>query len=210
MSRFAPGRAVRSLLGSREAAFAEAFRGWFFDLDALGAWLAARAEPKRILEVGCGEGAVATRLAKVFPRAEYLGIDLSDRAGRLYAGPPGWARFLSEDLFSVLARDGGFDLVVVCDVLHHVPPAERGRFLAGCLQAARPGGRLLLKDWARDLSVPHFLGWFADRVVAREAVRYGTVDELRALLGAVLPEAVLEDEAVFPPRRNNVAFLLRR
>ena len=42
--------------------------------------------PRRILEVGCGEGAVSERLAALYPNAEITAIDITPNVGRLYAG----------------------------------------------------------------------------------------------------------------------------
>jgi ubiquinone/menaquinone biosynthesis C-methylase UbiE len=103
----------------------------------------------RLLDVGCGTGALLQRLSRSHPAALLAGVDpvpemLAVARRRL---PPevelreGWAErlpFGSEQ----------FDVVVSCNMFHYLrqPVAalrEMGRVL-------RPGGRLVITDWCDD------------------------------------------------------------
>src|SRR5262245_35857432 len=44
-------------------------------IETLAEW--APPEPKRVLEIGCGIGATTWRMARAWPQAEVLGVDVS-------------------------------------------------------------------------------------------------------------------------------------
>ncbi|HEX6470489.1 MAG TPA: class I SAM-dependent methyltransferase [Streptosporangiaceae bacterium] len=84
-----------------------------------------RGEPKRVLEVGCGEGVIADRLRRRFP--EVAALDLPDAGLRSWwrdnhAGPS----YLHADAHHLPFEDGEFDLVVSVEVLEHLADPERG------------------------------------------------------------------------------------
>lgn len=93
------GTAVRHRLGRFEVPAAEAYRAAFINLDHLSnevaaTWAAAQPQaPRRILEIGCGDGSFGQRLTAAFPQATYLGIDPAPTAGRLYRGRRDGAEF---------------------------------------------------------------------------------------------------------------------
>ena len=60
-------------------------------MDRLQVWVP---EPRRILEVGCGEGAMTERLTKAYPAATVTGTDITPRIGRLFRGDAAKVRFL--------------------------------------------------------------------------------------------------------------------
>lgn len=91
---------------------------------AMDAVLDHAGAPRRILEVGCGEGQVLARLARRFPNAELLGTDVSaDIVAEAHARHPG----LCFDVRSVydVAALGRFDLVVACEVFEHLDDPPR-------------------------------------------------------------------------------------
>jgi 2-polyprenyl-6-hydroxyphenyl methylase/3-demethylubiquinone-9 3-methyltransferase len=69
--------------------------------------------------------------------------------GRLFRGDRDRVLFLRKSVQDT-ARDepASFELVIVCDVLHHVALLEREQFLAAIDHAMAPGGSLAFKDWA--------------------------------------------------------------
>ena len=80
--------------------------------------------PRRILEVGCGEGHVTARLARRFPDAEVLGTDLSAAiVAEARARHPG-LRFETRSIHDIAAL-GRFDLVVACEVFEHLDAPDR-------------------------------------------------------------------------------------
>lgn len=209
------GSTIRRAFGPYERQVAEAYRRIFIDLDDLAGAIRARLSatpPARILEIGCGEGALAERLVRDWPEARYLGIDIIAHLGRMYAGAEGNVSF-RQVTAQDLARQtpGAFDLVVINDVLHHVPEALRPEIVAAARDLLRPGGCLLLKDWARRPTPIHAACYVADRYIGGDAtVRYMRLDEQRALIGAAFGAAALVEECTIAPWRHNHAFFVTR
>jgi SAM-dependent methyltransferase len=109
---------------------------------------------QRVLDVGCGAGALARALAARVPHVD--GVDRSpvmiDAARR--SAPANVTLHLG-DALTVGLPDGGYDAVVSAAVLHHLPLADALPRMAGWL---RPGGVLVAlalprRDLARELPV---------------------------------------------------------
>jgi cyclopropane fatty-acyl-phospholipid synthase-like methyltransferase len=111
---------------------------------------------QRVLDVGCGTGAPACRLAADLG-VEVLGITTSEvgvaaateRARQ--AGLPG-ATFEVRDGTDNELPDASFDRVWVMESSHLMP--ERQRLLSECARVLRPGGRLVLCDLVRRREIP--------------------------------------------------------
>ncbi|MDX8410250.1 MAG: methyltransferase domain-containing protein [Mariprofundaceae bacterium] len=104
---------------------------------------------ERLLDVGCGTGALLWAVSAAFPDIEAAGVDPSLEMLRLarrklpHRMPleAGWAE-------SLPFRDNSFDVVVSCSAFHycrhpHAALAEAGRVL-------NPGGRIVITDWCHD------------------------------------------------------------
>ncbi len=111
-----------------------------------------------ILDLGCGNGRLASLLAKRSPSvAAYCGVDASRSllaAARSLRRRSRKCRerFLCADLvsrgLSTIARASPFDLVALFGMLHHVPGFERRReLLLEAAELLRPGGILALTFW---------------------------------------------------------------
>lgn len=205
------GRAVRARLGRFEAPVSDFYRGRFIDLDACAATLGELVEAASILEVGCGDGQMASRLLATFPDARYAGIDVAPEVGHLFEGDRGRADFRSVDSRSFLDEaPEPFDLVVVVDVLHHVPAAQRGALLDDVRALTAPGGHYVLKDWVRSRSIAHLAAWSSDRLITGDRVRYFDNGELESLVPARFPGDRLLESVHVPPRRNNLMLVYER
>ncbi len=93
---------------------------------------------QRVLDVGCGAGALARKLAGSVPHV--AGIDVSPgmiEAARREAPPN--VTFSVGDALTLDVAPGSYDAVVSSAVLHHLPLAEALPRMAGWL---RPGGVL--------------------------------------------------------------------
>lgn len=152
--------------------------------------LVARAVPDpgaRVLEIGCGQGAVGARLAA---RHRYTGVELdgaSVAVARERAGGLG-ARLVHGPLRSI--DDGGFDLVCAFEVIEHID--DDAAALAEWVARLRPGGTLLLSTpaWpsrygAMDEAVGHYRRYEPD-ALAGMLGQAGLVDVGTRLYGAPL------------------------
>ena len=205
------GRFIRSLFGRHERAISEAYRAIFFDLDAyvdgLREWVPA---PARILEVGAGEGAVTERLARAYPDADITAIDIDPRVGRLYGGRTDTVHFRCTTIED-FARDhgGAYDLIVLADVLHHVPLPLRLSLLGTVRTLLAHGGAFAFKEWERGRSPIYWLGYVSDRWITGDRIRYMTRAELLDYLAPAFGTAALAAEQRVRPWWNNLSLLVR-
>jgi 2-polyprenyl-6-hydroxyphenyl methylase/3-demethylubiquinone-9 3-methyltransferase len=205
------GPAVRGLFGRHEHRVAALYRAIFVDIDAyarqIGDWVPAA---RRILEVGCGEGAVTERLVRLYPVADILAIDVTPRVGRLFRGPQDRVTFKQITVQQVAAdAPGAFDLVILSDVLHHVPAAMRGELLAAVRATVAPGGALIFKDWERTTAPIHWLCHAGDRWLTGDRVCYLRRPEAEAMLADAFGRSAVVAQAFVKPWRNNFAMLAR-
>ncbi len=127
-----------------------------------------------VLELGCGYGRIAFRLAQVCARV--VGIDVSDEsiaAARDRAGSERRCEYVAMDALNLRFADGEFD-AVVC--------AQNGLCAFGCdphallreaLRVVRPGGRVMLSTYS-DRFWPERLAWFEAQA---EAGLLGSIDQ---------------------------------
>jgi len=205
------GPAVRRLFGRHEHRIAELYRAIFVDVDAygrlIGDWVP---QARRILEVGCGEGAVTEQLARVYPDADILAIDITPRVGRLFRGRRDRVTFVETTVQQVAAEQpGAFDLVILSDVLHHVPLPIRRELLAAVRTTIASGGSLIFKDWERTAAPIHWLCHAGDRWLTGDRVRYLRKPEAEAMLADAFGRSAVVAQAWVRPWRNNFAMLAR-
>ncbi|MEM7269722.1 MAG: class I SAM-dependent methyltransferase [Pseudomonadota bacterium] len=206
------GSTVRRMLGPLERPVSDLYRDVFVSLEDMAKAVREWAEPQSILEIGCGEGALAELMARDFPEAKYLGIDIIPQLGRMYRGPDAEDRFSqirAEDLAK--ARPAEFDVILIVDVLHHVPDGERETLLRSAFELLRPGGALIFKDWIRGADIMTGLVWVADVWIGGDKnVRYMDMAEQRAFIAAIFGEDAVEEERPIRPWSQNHAFLIRK
>jgi len=213
------GARVRGLLGPRLERFAaNSYRRMFVDLDDVAATVAGLGRFHSVIEVGCGEGSMMSALiARLDPDATALGIDIADGPGRNYIGRSTNVQFRQADVAEIVAEGGRFDLVLISDVLHHVPPPARPAFLRSCGQLAA-GGTIVLKEWVKRPNLAHAAAFSSDRYITGDkGVSFYTGDELKALFTQVLHEEIDDgddspgviERTARPHRRNNVMLAAR-
>lgn len=99
-----------------------------------------------VLDVGCGTGEITARLARAFPQASFVGVDLEEthlaRARVRCASSGSRVRFEAGDALALPFGDASFDLVVCRHLIQAVPDASR--VLGEIRRVLRPGGRIHL------------------------------------------------------------------
>jgi 2-polyprenyl-3-methyl-5-hydroxy-6-metoxy-1,4-benzoquinol methylase len=157
--------------------------------------LFAKADPRSLLDVGCGEGVLTHRWAqRLGPDRRVVGIDLDDPA--LHAQ---WERRRAPNLeYRVMKAeqlpfdDGEFDVATAIEVLEHVPDpahtvAEMARVASGHLLVSVPREPLwrMLNvargAYVKDLgNTPGHLNHWSKRSFAELLSRHGEVVEARS------------------------------
>ncbi|HXY92394.1 MAG TPA: class I SAM-dependent methyltransferase [Acidimicrobiia bacterium] len=123
---------------------------------------------RRVLDIGCGEGQVARRIAAL--GADVVGLDPT-RAQLALAvargGAPRYARAVAERL---PCRTGAFDAAVVCLVIEHLDPVEP--VIEEIARVLAPGGRFLL-FLNHPLLQTTGSGWIDDQILGEQYWRVG-------------------------------------
>jgi 2-polyprenyl-3-methyl-5-hydroxy-6-metoxy-1,4-benzoquinol methylase len=170
---------VRSLMGGFERALEELFEA---------------AQPRSLLDVGCGEGVLVQRWALRRPDIRVVGIDLEEESIQA-----GWAERQAPNLEYVVTgaerlpfAAGEFDLVCAVELLEHVADPEQT-----LVEMVRCAQRHLLLSVPREPlwralnmargaylgqlgNTPGHLNHWSRRSFIALAARYGTVVEVRS------------------------------
>lgn len=114
---------------------------------------------ERLLDLGCGRGAVLLMAADRLPVGRAVGIDLwrtVDQSGNDPAtternaeaeGVRDQVELRTGDLTDLPFGDGEFDVVLSSMAVHNIPSADgRARAVEEAVRVLRPGGRLLMVD----------------------------------------------------------------
>ncbi len=107
--------------------------------------------PTVVLDVGCGTGKLAGRLAAAAPETRVIGIDGDEQVLALgaarVAGFGERVRLLAGLADELPLADSSVDVVVASLLLHHLPPSAKLAALAQARRVLTPGGRLVIADW---------------------------------------------------------------
>jgi 2-polyprenyl-3-methyl-5-hydroxy-6-metoxy-1,4-benzoquinol methylase len=151
------------------------------------------------------------RLVWAYPEALITAIDITPNLGRLYRGDARRATFLQQSVEDVAKQaPRSFDLIVLCDVLHHVPPFQRPALLSAIGDAMAPNGSFAFKDWTPSVNLIHWLCKLSDRYLTGDDVQHCTAASAKALLTGVFGPDAIRGEALVRPWSNNIAYLIRR
>lgn len=156
---------------------------------------------KTLLDVGCGDGALALELAR--RGAIVTGLDADAAmiaAARRRADSAGIRLRLVEGQAETLPfDDAAFDYVIAITVLCFVPDA--GQAFGEMARVLRPGGRLLIGElnrWSLWAAQRRIRGWFGHRTWRN--VKFRSKSDLRHLAGAAGLRAIALRGAVhYPP-----------
>ena len=96
----------------------------------------------RILEIGCGEGGNLLPFARL--GCEVTGLDLAagkiENAKEFFREKGAEGAFFYADFFEFPLQDKPFDLILVHDVVEHIAPEDKQRFLERVREFLAPGG----------------------------------------------------------------------
>ena len=183
----------------------------FIKLDEFARMIAMwEPDPRQILEIGCGEGMMTERLARTFPAAVITAIDTTPAVGRIFRGNPSCVSFRREEAGELAQRAlGSFDLIVMCDVLHHVPSPARRDLLSAAQQLLTLQGTFIFRNWSPSTTPIHWIGDAADRYLTGDDVHYLTVDEATALLNDIFGAGAVRQRKHVRPWANNFALVVQ-
>jgi cyclopropane fatty-acyl-phospholipid synthase-like methyltransferase len=121
----------------------------------------------RVLDLGCGRGRILHRLATLYPKSRFTGIDLSEDAiayARTQAAGLQGLEYVVSDLsdFDRKAEPDSFDLITTFDAVHD--QAKPLSLLKGICRALKPDGVYLMQDISGtghvDRDIEHPIGTF--------------------------------------------------
>jgi SAM-dependent methyltransferase len=112
----------------------------------------------RVLEIGCGAGTLTQLLAEALPQGSVFGVDLSPRtieAARERLASIGNARVVAGDVLDVDVGSERYDVVVLPDVIEHIPLEMHDALFGRIASWVKPEGFVLAH-----YPNPHHLEWF--------------------------------------------------
>ena len=133
-------------------------RGKFLEWNAILDGLGLNGD-ERVLDMGCGRGAVLTAIARRLTMGTITGIDIwstTDQSGNArevvlrnaaLEGVKDRVRIDTGDMRALPYADGSFDVVVSSLAIHNIKgKADRERAIAEAYRVLTPGGRLVVAD----------------------------------------------------------------
>ena len=206
------GPSVRRMLGPIEAPISSAYRSMFINVGELGKAIDAVPFGSRVLEVGVGDGMIASQIVERRPDASVLGIDLAQNPGSLFEGDRTRAEFRTISTSDLLAEQPTpFDAIVIADVLHHVPPSLRTGLLDDVATLLSDDGVLLVKETVVVKSPGYWMGRFSDRWITGDRnVSFLREADLKQLVTDNVPNLVACGRSTIRPWKTNLLLVWRR
>lgn len=104
---------------------------------------------ERIVDLGCGRGAVLIMAARKVPQGHAIGVDRENRLRRTVgnaAAEQVKVDLLPADLEKLPIDSGTIDLVISSLALHHLDEQGARAAIAEAVRILRPGGRVVIAD----------------------------------------------------------------
>lgn len=203
------GAKIRRAMGPFERPVSNFYRSLFIDLSRLISEISANSSPQSILEIGCGEGAMTELLQTKFPDAHITGIDIAPSIGRQFTGGKERVEFIQTTV-DEFAADGNkqFDLILVCDVLHHVPWEIHESLLSQAATMMANGGVFIVKDWENRPNPINWISYLLERYITGDKVKYKTEKQWLDLIERVFGVNKIKHEKRIRPWINNIMFVV--
>lgn len=107
-------------------------------------------DKKRILEIGCGPGALAQALSRWYPNAEVIGTDRDSAFIEFAKQQAHDIKFAEADAAALPFEDNSFDVVISNTVQEHIEPSE---FFTEQFRVLKPGGVCLVLSARRGIYI---------------------------------------------------------
>lgn len=136
---------TNTLYYSRKLRFDDLFADQYrrlFDLDENRAL--------KILEIGCGPGALASALHRWYPKAEITAVDRDSEFIRFAAEHESGVNFIEGDATALPFEDNTFDVTISNTVAEHIEPSK---FYGEQLRVLKPGGVCLVLSARRGINI---------------------------------------------------------
>lgn len=134
---------IGTLYDSRTLRFSDLFRSKYENAFQLK-------DEGKILEIGCGPGALAQSLHRWYPHAEITGIDRDSNFVRFASGKAPDIHFVEGDALKLPFSDNSFDVTISNTVSEHVDPSK---FFAEQYRVLKPGGVCLVLSARKGVNI---------------------------------------------------------
>lgn len=122
----------------------------------------------KIIDVGCGHGALSLYLGLKGKKRKVSGYDLDRqriKSARYAASGISNVKFAVKDLRkSTDLKDA--DAVLLIDLLHHIPYDSQKKVLKECFKRLKKGGKLIIKDMSDLPRWKYYFNYFHDMVIS--------------------------------------------
>jgi len=139
---------------------------------------------QRVLDIGCGTGVFARRVAGALPECTVTGLDISEgmiRVANEKMADGERMTFTVGDSEKLPFDDASFDVVTCSNSFHHYPKPDV--VLGEFLRVLAPGGRAMIVDGLVDHWWGNFLFQFIIRLYEGGKVHHHSRKEFESLLG---------------------------
>lgn len=207
------GPFVRRVLGDRWFPFAgRAYRALFVDLAKVIDHFPNLDGVDHLLDIGGGDGEVLNVLLQRYPDLHVTMIDLAKHIGGSLR-PELRARVTvlpGTSIRDYRARDEAPDVVVVSDVIHHVPPAHRHEFLGDLRDLIAGRAATLVIKEVQPGSLRARLALWSDWYISGDrGAKFLDMEELRKLVADVFPDAVQTRSGLYEADPPNYSVCIR-
>lgn len=108
---------IRTLYDSRVLRFSDLFQGKYKDIFAID-------NKEKILEIGCGPGALADSMSRWYPNAKIIGVDRDSNFVEFAKERAPYIDFIEGDATALPFEDGCFDVTISNTVAEHIEPSK--------------------------------------------------------------------------------------